>query len=59
MALNWTMLNEEGNAPVPLPSEKIFYSAPGCELNLAFKAAGAEKKWKAKGTAYVTNQRVS
>ncbi|KDN38201.1 hypothetical protein K437DRAFT_251430 [Tilletiaria anomala UBC 951] len=58
MALNWTMLNEDGTAPVPLPSEKVFFFAPGCELNLSFKTPAGEKKWKAKGTAYVTNQRV-
>ena len=33
MALNWAMINEAGTQPVPLPGEKIFFSAPGVDLS--------------------------
>lgn len=32
MALNWTMLSEDGSKPVPLPGEKVFFSAERCSL---------------------------
>ncbi|UZJ51664.1 hypothetical protein CBS101457_000984 [Exobasidium rhododendri] len=56
MALNWAMISEDGSKPVPLPGEKIFYSAERCNLSLDF--TNQSKSWKANGTAFVTSQRV-
>ena len=32
MALNWAMISDDGTKPVPLPREKVFYSAEKCHL---------------------------
>ncbi|CAO1615072.1 unnamed protein product [Parajaminaea phylloscopi] len=56
MALNWTMTDEAGLKPIPLPEEKTFLAVENCQMKLDFKTDGAQ--WEAKGTAFVTNQRV-
>ncbi|PWN19220.1 hypothetical protein BCV69DRAFT_262089 [Microstroma glucosiphilum] len=55
MALNWAMI-DANQRPVPLPEEKIWLAVEKCQMSLEFKEAKA--KWEAKGTVYVTNQRV-
>ncbi|CAO1638763.1 unnamed protein product [Sympodiomycopsis kandeliae] len=56
MALNWAMIDATGTKPVPLPEEKIFLAVEKCQMSLEFKTH--KSKWEAKGTVYVTNQRV-
>lgn len=41
MALNWALMNEAGDAPIPLHKEKIFYSAPGCQVECVAAPAAA------------------
>ncbi|RKP10279.1 hypothetical protein THASP1DRAFT_27917 [Thamnocephalis sphaerospora] len=36
MALNWAMLNEQGNAPLPLPGEKVFFTKSGVRFELTY-----------------------
>ncbi|CEH12402.1 PROTEIN D2013.6 [Ceraceosorus bombacis] len=56
MALNWTMVDEDGRRPVPLPHEKVFYSVEHCQISL--QSSTFNKKLESKGTAFCTNQRV-
>ncbi|KAI9302100.1 hypothetical protein BJ944DRAFT_153481, partial [Cunninghamella echinulata] len=62
MSLNWVMLSQDGQSPVPLPQEKMFFTQDAVKLVLDCNENGYPGNtgghWESKGTVHLSNQRI-
>ncbi|KAI9018000.1 hypothetical protein CLU79DRAFT_706275 [Phycomyces nitens] len=62
MSLNWAMMSPDGQTPVLLPGEKVFFAQDSVKMVLDCNENGYPGNsggyWEANGTAILTNQRV-
>ncbi|CAO3688797.1 unnamed protein product [Umbelopsis vinacea] len=63
MSINWTMISQDGQTPVPLPGEKIFFKQSQIKFELDCGGSGypgtSGGAWHdSNGTVFLSNQRI-